>query len=51
MYDEACRVSGRRLDPCLLDTFLAAVDFMEGQPARPWWAYTPRRKQQAHTPA
>ena len=31
-------------DPCLCDTFIAAVRFMEGGPARPWWFYTPERK-------
>jgi hypothetical protein len=29
-----------RHDPCLLDTFVAAVRFMGSEPARPWWAYT-----------
>lgn len=32
-------------DPCLIDCFIAAVRFMEGAPARPWWEYTPERKQ------
>jgi hypothetical protein len=44
MYDELCRVTKQRHDPCLLDTFIAAVRFMGGEPARPWWAYTPERK-------
>jgi hypothetical protein len=44
MYDELCRVTGQRHDPCLLDTFIAAVRFMGGEPARPWWAYTEERK-------
>ena len=44
LYDELCRVTGRRHDPCLLDTFIAAVRFMGGEPARPWWAYTAERK-------
>ncbi len=38
------RHSGRRQDPCVLDTFLAVVDFMNGAPARPWWSYTAQRK-------
>jgi Pathogenicity locus len=46
MYDELCRVTGRRLDPCLLDTFIAAVRFMAGEPATPWWAYTAERKRE-----
>jgi hypothetical protein len=28
----------------VLDTFLAATDFMRGAPARPWWTYTAARK-------
>ena len=44
LYDELCRLTGRRHDPCLLDTFIAAVRFMGGEPARPWWAYTAERK-------
>jgi hypothetical protein len=39
-----CRVTNQRHDPCLLDTFIAAVRFMDGEPARPWWAYTAERK-------
>jgi hypothetical protein len=35
---------GVRQDPCLIDCFLAAVRFMEGAPAQPWWYYTAERK-------
>jgi hypothetical protein len=44
MYEELCRLTRQRHDPCLLDTFIAAVRFMAGEAARPWWAYTPERK-------
>jgi hypothetical protein len=44
LYDELCRMTRQRHDPCLLDTFLAAVRFLGGEPARPWWAYTAERK-------
>lgn len=44
MYDDLCRISGQRHDPCVLDTFIAAVRFMEGEPKRPWWKYTAERK-------
>src|SRR5215469_4476706 len=40
MYDDLCRITGQRQDPCLLDTFIAAVRFMEGDPKQPWWKYT-----------
>lgn len=44
LYQKLCKVTGVRQDPCVLDTFLAAVDFMNGAQARPWWAYTKERK-------
>jgi hypothetical protein len=31
-------------DPCLLDVFMAAVAFMDGKGAAPWFAFTKRRK-------
>ena len=46
MYDELCRRTGQHHDPCELDVFLAAVRFMEGEPAKPWWKYTPQRKRE-----
>jgi len=44
MFDNLCRVTGTRHDPCVLDVFIAAVRFMAGAPAMPWWAYTAERK-------
>jgi hypothetical protein len=44
MYADLCRITGRCHDPCLLDTFIAAVRFMEGEPKKPWWNYTAERK-------
>src|SRR5476651_1667514 len=46
MYDELCRITGQRHDPCLLDTFIAAVRFMEGAPKKPWRKYTAERKRE-----
>jgi hypothetical protein len=46
MYDELCRVTGQRHDPCLLDVFISAVRFMEGTPAKPWWKFTAERKRE-----
>src|SRR5438552_16652596 len=43
LYDALCRITGRRHDPCLLDTSLAAVRFMQGEPKKPWWKYTSER--------
>jgi hypothetical protein len=44
LYNTLCRKTGVRQDPCVLDTFMAAVDFMNGGKPRPWWEFTPRRK-------
>lgn len=44
LYERLCRVTASRQDPCVLDTFIAAVRFMEGAPAHPWWHYTAERK-------
>ena len=46
MYDDLCRITGKCYDPCLLDTFISAVRFMEGAPKRPWHAYTAERKRE-----
>jgi hypothetical protein len=44
IYEEMCAASARRLDPCLLDTLMSAVEQADGGPARPWWDYTAERK-------
>jgi hypothetical protein len=46
MYDDLCRNTGQRHDPCLLDTFIAAVRYMEGGPKKPWWKFTAERKRE-----
>ena len=44
LYRALCIRTRTRQDPCVLDTFISAVRFMEGAPARPWWHYTAERK-------
>jgi hypothetical protein len=44
LYDCLNRVTGVRHDPCVLDTLIAAVRFVEGGPQQPWWAFTAERK-------
>jgi Pathogenicity locus len=44
LYQALCAATGQRQDPCVLDTFMAATDFMRGAAAAPWWVYTPQRK-------
>jgi DNA transformation protein len=43
-YEQLRDSMGKRHDPCVLDTFLAAHDFMNGGPSQPWWNFTARRK-------
>ena len=45
LYRALCERSGKRQDPCVLDTFMAATDFMRGAAPTPWWRYTAQRKQ------
>lgn len=49
-YEALRTPTGRRHDPCVLDTFLAAKDFMNGGPAQPWWYFTAQRKAQKLIP-
>ena len=44
LYRRMTDITGVVHDPCLCDTFIAAVRFMEGGPVRPWWYYTSERK-------
>jgi hypothetical protein len=44
LYDRLCALDRQRHDPCLLDTFVAAVAFADGGPARPWWEFSRERK-------
>lgn len=44
LYAALCRKTGQRHDPCMIDVFLAVVDFMEGGEAAPWWKFTEKRK-------
>ena len=50
LYRRLCEVTGKRHDPCVLDTFMAATDFMGGAEARPWWTYTAQRKAELGAP-
>jgi hypothetical protein len=44
MYEDLCRITQQRHDRCVLDVFISAVRFMQGESNRPWWAYTSERK-------
>ena len=44
LYDKLNKLSGVRHNPCMADTLLAAVDFMNGGSSKPWWKFTTQRK-------
>jgi hypothetical protein len=45
LYELLCAQSGKQLDPCMIDVFMAVIHFMEGGEPRPWWSFTDERKQ------
>ncbi len=45
LYRKLNKATSARHDPCVADTFLAAVHFMDTGEALPWWHFTPQRKQ------
>ena len=51
LFERLCALDGRRHDPCLLDTFVAAVTVADGGPARPWWEFSRERKAQHLRPS
>jgi hypothetical protein len=44
MYEKLCKMTKSRQDPCVLDTFMAAVHFAETGEEKKWWAFTQERK-------
>lgn len=49
MYEDLCQKTGVKQDPCVIDVFISAVKFMEGEPAKKWWEYTAERKSHLST--
>jgi hypothetical protein len=44
LYDRISALDGARHDPCVLDTFGAAVHNLRTGEALPWWEFSRRRK-------
>lgn len=44
LYRKLEKITDSKQDPCVLDTFMAVVDFMNGAPPHPWFYYTKERK-------
>lgn len=49
LYQDLCRKTGQRHDPCVLDVFMATVDYMNGNSPKAWWKYTAQRKKRYGT--
>ena len=43
LFERSAASAGHPEDPCLLDTFTAAVAFAETGDDRPWWAFSRER--------
>lgn len=48
LYVRLSRITGSRQDPCVHDTFAAAIHQAKTGEALDWWAFTPIRKQRQH---
>ena len=44
MYNDLCKVTHTRHDPCVIDVFLSAVSYMKGGSPKKWWEFTKERK-------
>ena len=44
LYFKLCQVTGTRHDPCVHDTFAAAIHQAKTGEAQNWWAFTRARK-------
>ena len=44
LYQQLCEKKGKRVDHCVIDVLMSAVDFMEGGEPKPWWQFTEQRK-------
>lgn len=49
MYRDLCHLTGNRLDPCVIDVFISAVRYMEGDSPKKWWEFTEERKNKLGT--
>ena len=44
LYEKLCSRTEKKVDPCAIDVFISAIDFMEGGDPHPWWSFTDKRK-------
>ena len=46
LYKKLIEKMGQFHDPCVLDVFIASIDYMNGRPPKAWWKFTEQRKAQ-----
>jgi hypothetical protein len=44
MYSDLCSLTHKHHDPCVIDVFISAVNYMKGGPPKKWWKFTKERK-------
>lgn len=44
LYQRICKIDSLFHDPCVLDCYIASIDYMNGNLPRVWWEYTEERK-------
>lgn len=44
LYKALCEITKTHQDPCVLDTFMSVIDFVNGGEPKPWWTFTNQRK-------
>ncbi len=44
LYVRLCQITKSYHDPCVLDTFLAAIEFMNEISNKKWWDFTAQRQ-------
>ncbi len=49
LYNRLCEITNVRHDPCVIDVFISAVRFMQGESKQNWWFYTDERKRHLAT--
>lgn len=48
LYLKLCHKTQKYHDPCVLDTMMSAVYFMNGKGSKTWWHFTKERKKKFH---
>ena len=44
LYRKLCQHDRIFHDPCVLDTLISCVEYMDGKPPKQWWLFTEQRK-------